>query len=347
MATFARTWAIERSRSGKRSHHSLSSSPRLTGQPLLPSALLVEADQPKYNQLCRFLSTFTKVRMIDGNGNRTELDGFSNHDDLRGKTAVVTGSSGGIGRAIALALADAGAAVFIHGRSNLAAANDVAQAIANASGQSKVLLWDLADHRQLSAFVEQTWSWRGGVDIWINNAGADVLTGEAGHWSFEQKLERLWQVDVSATVSLCRLAGKRMQERADERGRGVIINIGWDQVEHGMAGDSGQMFGTVKGAVMAFTKSLAQSLAPDVRVNCVAPGWIKTSWGQQADPYWQNRACRESLLERWGTPEDVANVVRFLSSQAAEFITGQVIPVNGGFRFGDPDPKKSPNPRHS
>ena len=90
------------------------------------------------------------------------------------------------------------------------------------------------------------------------------------------------------------------------RGAGVIVNIGWDQAEHGMAGDSGEMFAATKGAVMAFTKSLARSLAPEVRVNCLAPGWIKTAWGEQASEYWQERASGESLLGRWGTPEDVA-----------------------------------------
>jgi 3-oxoacyl-[acyl-carrier protein] reductase len=83
---------------------------------------------------------------------------------------------------------------------------------------------------------------------------------------------------------------------------------------------------------MAFSRSLARSLAPEVRVNCVAPGWIKTAWGEQASDYWQQRAVRESLLGRWGTPEDVAAAVRFLVSPAAGFITGQVIAVNGGLR---------------
>jgi 3-oxoacyl-[acyl-carrier protein] reductase len=82
---------------------------------------------------------------------------------------------------------------------------------------------------------------------------------------------------------------------------------------------------------MAFTRSLAKSLAPQVRVNCVAPGWIKTAWGQRASASWQERAQRESLLARWGTPGDVAKAVRFLASPEAAFITGQVLPVNGGF----------------
>ena len=91
-------------------------------------------------------------------------------------------------------------------------------------------------------------------------------------------------------------------------------------------------FGAMKGAVMAFSKSLAQSLAPHVRVNCIAPGWIKTSWGDDASDYWQRRAQSESLVDRWGTPEDVARVARFLVSPAASFIAGQIVPVNGGFR---------------
>ena len=88
----------------------------------------------------------------------------------------------------------------------------------------------------------------------------------------------LWKVDVVATLRLSRAIGERMRER----GRGVILNIGWDQAETGMAGDSGQMFAAVKGAVMAATLSLAKSFAPQVRVNCVAPGWIRTDWGHEA-----------------------------------------------------------------
>ncbi len=98
-----------------------------------------------------------------------------------------------------------------------------------------------------------------------------------------------------------------------------------------MAGDSGQLFAAVKGAIMAFSRSLARSLAPEVRVNCLAPGWIKTAWGEGASECWQERAERESLLARWGTPEDVARVARFLVSPAAGFLTGQIIHVNGGF----------------
>ena len=248
-------------------------------------------------------------------------------NSLAGKSAVITGSSRGIGRAIARELARAGADCVIHAGSSRDAAEQTAAAIRLAGGAARVAMCDLTDRAKLSEFIEQICSVRP-VDIWINNAGADVLTPPAGKWSFEQKLDRLWQVDVVGTLLLSRLAGAKMKER----GAGVIVNVGWDQAETGMAGDSGELFSATKGAIMAFSRSLAQSLAPQVRVNCVAPGWIKTEWGEGASQYWHDRAKRESLMDRWGTPEDVARVVRFLVSDAASFISGQIIPVNGGFR---------------
>jgi 3-oxoacyl-[acyl-carrier protein] reductase len=97
-----------------------------------------------------------------------------------------------------------------------------------------------------------------------------------------------------------------------------------------MEGDSGQLFSAAKAAVTAFSKSLAVSFAPQVRVNCVAPGWIRTSWGESASQPWQERVLRETPMQRWGTPEDVAHAVRWLVSPAAAYVTGQALKVNGG-----------------
>jgi len=154
----------------------------------------------------------------------------------------------------------------------------------------------------------------------------DTLTGEAATSSFEQKLEELWAVDVRSTIQLSRDIGARMKEQ----GSGLILTMGWDQAETGMEGDSGQLFAAAKSAVMGFTRSLALSLAPQVRVNCLAPGWIKTAWGEKASEIWQERVVRETPLQRWGTPEDVAGTARWLASREARFITGQVIRINGG-----------------
>jgi 3-oxoacyl-[acyl-carrier protein] reductase len=248
-----------------------------------------------------------------------------NYSSLGGQTAVVTGSSSGIGRAIALELARAGADVLVHARQNEAGANDVAASIRSFGREARVVLAELGELAAQDRLIEASWSWRI-PDVWINNAGADVLTGEAANWPFDEKLAALWRVDVVATLRLSREVGRRMKHR----GKGVLLNMGWDQVETGMAGESGELFGAAKGAIIAATRSLTKSLAPEVRVNCLAPGWIRTAWGQQASAEWQERARRECLLGRWGEPEDVARVACFLASPAAEFVNGQIIHVNGG-----------------
>jgi NAD(P)-dependent dehydrogenase (short-subunit alcohol dehydrogenase family) len=245
---------------------------------------------------------------------------------LAGKKALVTGASSGIGRAIALALADRGADVLIHAGKSRERAERVLHEVRQRGVQSHVLLADLRDPVTLGRLVDEAWAAFGALDIWINNAGADTLTGQAAKLAFADKLRELLAVDVVGTMLLSRAAGQRMKMA----GQGVLLNMGWDQAETGMAGDSGQLFSATKAAVMAFTKSLALSLAPEVRVNCLAPGWIRTAWGESASAAWQQRAIREAPLGRWGTPEDVAGVACWLVSPDAAFVTGQIIRVNGG-----------------
>jgi 3-oxoacyl-[acyl-carrier protein] reductase len=254
------------------------------------------------------------------------LHGSAPGRELAGRRALVTGSTSGIGRAIALELAAAGADVIVHGRRSRQAAEETAAQVRLAGVRGEVLLADLSDADACRHLVEQAWGYWQDLDIWINNAGADTLTGEAARWSFERKLRELLAVDVTATMILSRAVGRRMRDGAG----GAIVNMGWDQAETGMEGDSGELFAASKGAIVAFSKSLALSLAPKVRVNCLAPGWIRTAWGEGASERWQERVRRETPLQRWGRPEDVAAAARWLVSPAAAFLTGQTIRINGG-----------------
>jgi 3-oxoacyl-[acyl-carrier protein] reductase len=233
---------------------------------------------------------------------------------LAGLTALVTGSTSGIGASIAGLYEAHGARVIYHGRrERLAPAESFVSA-------------DLRDPAQVDRLAAEAWALGDGLDVLVCNAGADTLTGDAAKWSFDEKLDALLAIDLRATMRLARTLGARMKER----GRGCIVTVGWDQAETGMEGDSGQLFAAVKGAVMCFTRSLALSLAPEVRVNCVAPGWVRTAWGETASPVWQERVRRETPLGVWGLPEDVAAAALWLASPAAGFITGQTVSVNGG-----------------
>ncbi len=266
-------------------------------------------------------------------GARPDRDGWSgtfDHGviavDLKGCRAAVLGSTSGIGRAVALELAAAGADVLIHGRRSREAADEVADQVRRHGGRSEVLMADLARPDAGDQLVERAWAIWGGLDAWLHIAGADTLTGEAAKLPFDSKLDLLWKVDVAATVRLCRSVGRLMKAS----GGGAIVTMGWDQAEAGMEGDSGELFAATKGAIMAYTRSLAVSLAPAVRVNALAPGWIRTEWGEGASATWQDRVIRETPLRRWGTPEDVARVAHFLISPASGFLTGQIVRVNGG-----------------
>jgi 3-oxoacyl-[acyl-carrier protein] reductase len=246
--------------------------------------------------------------------------------ELAGLRALVTGSTSGIGRAIALELAKAGADVIVHGRQSREAADQVAAEVRSYGRQATVAMADLADANACDRLIDEVWHPLGGLDIFVQNAGADVLTGDAADWSFERKWQALVAVDVTATLRLCRAIGERMKA-----GRGgVILTMGWDQAETGFDGESGLLFAPAKGAVMSFTRSLARYLAPQVRVNCLAPGWIKTGWGETASQRWQQRVAAETPLARWGLPEDVAATARWLASPAAALITGQIVRINGG-----------------
>ena len=239
----------------------------------------------------------------------------------------MTGASSGIGRAIAEAYAAEGAVVLLTHRASPERAGDVAEAIAARGGRALVRQADLATRDASERLVADACEALGRLDVWVNNAGADVLTGEAAAWEWERKLDALLAVDLKGTIACSYAAGEVM--RREQRG-GTILNMSWDYVTTGMAGDDPQLFSAVKGGVLAFSKSLARALAPDVRVNVLCPGWIETSFAEQADREFHRSVAEATPLGRWGRPQDVADAALYLASPEAAFVTGQAINVNGG-----------------
>jgi 3-oxoacyl-[acyl-carrier protein] reductase len=246
---------------------------------------------------------------------------------LAGRRVLVTGASSGIGRAIALAAAGAGADVALTYRANADGARDTERAIASLGRRATVLQFDALDDRSLAALGPAARNALGRIDVWVNNAGADILTGSAAALTTSGKLDLLLGVDLRGTMLASWQAAEIL---GSQEAGGVIINMSWDHVLTGMAGLNPQMFAAVKGGVLAFSKSLARSVAPRVRVNIVAPGWIETSFGAGLDEGTRDGIAESTPLKRWGTPEDIANAVVFLASPAAAFITGHTLVVGGG-----------------
>jgi 3-oxoacyl-[acyl-carrier protein] reductase len=246
---------------------------------------------------------------------------------LAGQGVLVTGGSSGIGRAIALAAAHAGADVALTYRTNEAGARDVAGEIERLGQRAAVLPLDLADAAQVGAVGPAAHAALGRLNVWVNNAGADILTGATVSLSQTEKLDLLLAVDLRGTVLASWHAADLLSEQS---GGGVIINVSWDHVLTGMAGGNPQMYSAVKGGILSFSKSLARSVAPHVRVNVVAPGWIETAFGEGLDEKTYRAVAASTPLQRWGTPEDVAGAVIYLASPAAKFLTGQTILVGGG-----------------
>ena len=246
---------------------------------------------------------------------------------LAGARVFVSGGSSGIGRATALAAARAGADVVLTYRANERGARDVSREVEALGRRCRLVRLDLADPASVAGLTSAVRAAFSGIDVWVNNAGADVLTGPNASLSPTDKLDLLLRVDLRGTILASWQAAELMA--AQDTG-GVIINMSWDHVLSGMAGIEAQLFSAVKGGVLAFSKSLARTVAPAIRVNVLAPGWIETAYGTDVDESIRRQVTASTPLARWGTPDDVASAVVYLASPAASFITGQTMLVGGG-----------------
>ena len=246
---------------------------------------------------------------------------------LEHKTVVITGASSGIGESIATTFAREGAHVVVNYNSSKAKAEHIVKQINGGGGQAVAIRANVADPKDVSFLIDEALSELGQVDIWVNNAGADILTGKGAELSEQEKLQSLIDIDLKGTIHCCWGIVPVMEQA----GHGVIINMTWDLAIHGFQGRNPQMFAAAKAGVIGFSQSLAKTVAPDIRVNLVAPGWIETVFAKERmeTTYYQARIS-EIPLKRFGQAQDVANAALYLASDEASYITGQIFNINGG-----------------
>jgi 3-oxoacyl-[acyl-carrier protein] reductase len=245
---------------------------------------------------------------------------------LDGQIAVVTGASTGIGRTIALAFAAEGADIVVNYRHSADQARSVVAQIADGGRRAIALAADVSRKSDVERLVAETLRVFGTVDVWVNNAGCDILTGAAAAWPEEEKWDRVMAVDLKGTWLCSRAAAEVMASR----GQGAIVNMSWDHVLSGMGNPTAAIYAAAKGGILALSRCLAREFAPRVRVNVVAPGWIKTKWAETTDEGVSRAVVQSTPLARWGRPDDVAAAVLFLASAESAFITGETILVGGG-----------------
>jgi 3-oxoacyl-[acyl-carrier protein] reductase len=244
---------------------------------------------------------------------------------LTGRVALVTGASSGIGQATAIALGAAGAFVGVHHHANREGAERTLAAIQSAGGDGLLLQADLAQAEQAQRIVDELVARAGGLDILFNNAGSPLERSPLESCSLE-----LWQRVLATNLTSAFAVTQRAIPHLKRSGRGVIINNLSLSVQTGGANGAGA-YAIAKGGLQVMTRTLARELAPQVRTIAIMPGVIETPHHETfTTPERMEQYARETPLGRNGSAEEVAQTVLFLASDAARFINGAIIDINGG-----------------
>lgn len=245
---------------------------------------------------------------------------------LKGKVALVTGASRGIGREIAITLAKEGAAVAINYNGSIECAREVKKTIEKNGGKAALYQCNVSDFSACERMIKEVIEEFGHVDILVNNAGItrDGLIMKMKEEDFDDVLA----INLKGTFNTIRHLSRQMLKQKS----GKVINI---SSVSGLMGNAGQAnYSASKAGVVGLTKTMARELASrGITVNAVAPGFVDTEMTEKLSDSVKTAACGQIPLGKFGKPSDIANVVAFLASEKADYITGQVICVDGGMNM--------------
>ena len=243
---------------------------------------------------------------------------------LKGKVAIVTGASRGIGRAIVKLFADEGAKVVINYNSSETPAKRLAEEINGKGGDAIAVKGDVSDPKQVRALVKEAVERFGRIDILVNNAGILLPS------RLLDCTDEMWEKIIAINLKGPFLCSREVADIMLKQGKGKIINI---SSISGLAYPSAlenTPYAISKAGVIGLTRSLAVNLAPTVNVNAICPGLIETDMTASYSPESKRMRIEESLLKRTGKPEEIANAALFLASDESDFVTGEILTVSGG-----------------